>query len=45
MATNRAFKCILVVTNPPLIMLVYVLLVVYLVCLYMAYKGAATSER
>jgi len=26
-------------------MLVYVLLAIYLVCLYVAYKGAATSEN
>lgn len=29
----------------PPIMLVYVLLAIYLVCLYVAYKGAATSEN
>jgi len=30
--------------KPPF-MLVYVLLTVYLVCLYMAYKGASPSEE
>ncbi len=34
----------LVIKIPP-IMLVYVLLAVYLVCLYFAYKGAAVSEE
>jgi hypothetical protein len=39
------FFCLYCSNKSPLIMLVYVLLVVYLVCLYMAYKGAATSEK